>query len=217
MRLFMFSSLSSERIVDEYKCKKNEKILVLAINAIKEFTPDNKSFREKYLANGKIGSMIISFVEKHGGMRNNISVFNHFKYGFNTMIEKISQVDTVFILGGDPRVGMDFIEDSSAFLFAIKNKTIVAFSAGALMLCKNYFLSPNWYFVKPIYELGLGLVDILIDVHYDESPQLIDFLSETANVYKKDIIALSNGAFLSFSEDLFFVKGDYQVFHPSLN
>lgn len=89
--------------------------------------------------------------------------------------DKLHRADLVVLLGGSPYVLMELLTslyDTNDIKEILESKRVIGISAGAMVLCDYFYITPN---VDPEFkhfnkEKGLGIVnDVALLVHYDKN------------------------------------------------
>jgi len=130
-------------------------------------------------------------------------------------IVKITNSGLIYLPGGDPDLLMENLRKRQVIqYFDNLDAVIIGNSAGAMVLCSEYVMTEGDYkdYINPHIVKGMGLVDMCIDVHYNNihDKKLFE-LSRQRDIYaipEKSIIVLNNEK-LNFIGDVYlFSKGE---------
>ena len=80
----------------------------------------------------------------------------------------LSKADLIYLIGGNPFTQIEYIQTNKFDKFIIESSALViGTSAGAMNLCCQVYCSKDEEFLESIFYKGLGLVDLIIDPHFD--------------------------------------------------
>lgn len=99
---------------------------------------------------------------------NNITLINYFTDNSESAKAKINSADIVFFTGGFPDKIMSRLSELGLINTVEQHSGIImGWSAGAMMQCSQYYISPDKDYPEFIYEKGLRCIDnFAVEVHY---------------------------------------------------
>ncbi|WP_346935687.1 Type 1 glutamine amidotransferase-like domain-containing protein [Clostridium sp.] len=99
---------------------------------------------------------------------NNITLINYFTDNSESAKAKINSADIVFFTGGFPdKIMIRLSELGLINTVEHHSGIIMGWSAGAMMQCSQYYISPDKDYPEFIYEKGLRCIDnFAVEVHY---------------------------------------------------
>jgi len=159
----------------------------------------NQKEWEKYFGKeGILSNKILSELQQAGADTKKVFFYNYYAEEYRPL----AGFDYIIIPGGDAVLGIERIKSSFLYreLTAYRGK-IIAYSAGALLLLKEYFLSPNYYYKELTFHKGLGIIDsdFTLEVHFDNSVQMRENIQAACEALKLPIIAIGNDGGISYN------------------
>lgn len=146
--------------------------------------PDHKvciipfAFHEDWLKNEEQWE---TFYNKHNGGEylrtpfyaygisdDNITLINYFTDNSHSAKEKINESNIIFFIGGFPEKTMRRLKEFDLIETLENHPGIkMGWSAGTMMQCEDYYISPDDDYPEFVYEEGLSYVkDFAVEVHY---------------------------------------------------
>lgn len=195
----MSSKLKGSLLANCIQITSDDKILVLPICTMEKYVHDISSWNEYFGANGILHEKIKRELMAVGASPDNLSFYNY----LDRMNEiKVSDYEYLVIPGGDVELGIKRINDLKLKEVIVQFAgDIIAYSAGALLLYRQFFLSPNWYYKNMKFCDGIDVVNMpsyLIEVHYDHSKKMRMNVYEAMNYYSIDCVLIGDEGILSF-------------------
>ncbi|MFO7711121.1 MAG: Type 1 glutamine amidotransferase-like domain-containing protein [Candidatus Woesearchaeota archaeon] len=122
------------------------------------------------------------------------------------VIEKINNTDIVYLSGGDTQNLLSNFKPS--FIQAIRKKTIVGISAGALALSKRCLLTKDKDTPETKIIPGFGLIDFTTEVHFDGNAEEITKLDIPVYAIGEKSCIIVDDKKLTFIGDVTYFKND---------
>lgn len=199
MKLIFCSKLKSDLLWQVFPFKKSDSFLVLPVCTMEQYVKDLLSWEEYFGDEGILTQKIQDQLCGAGAVRNRIDFYNYLS---SEEIPDFNRYTCLVIPGGDAELGVERIKNKN-LLTAIKNYQgiILAYSAGALMLYQEYFLSPNWYYTTIKYCRGIGLdcmPPFLLEMHYDGSESMASMIKEAGKYLNRDVYAIGDYGILFY-------------------
>ncbi|MEG0775693.1 Type 1 glutamine amidotransferase-like domain-containing protein [Clostridium sp.] len=99
---------------------------------------------------------------------NNITLINYFEDTSDSARGKINASDIIFFTGGYPDKIMDRLSEFDLISTIENHQGIkMGWSAGAMMQCFNYYISPDEDYPEFVYQKGLRYIEnFAVEVHY---------------------------------------------------
>ena len=197
MTLLLSSKLKKELLSFQTIFTDQDAFLVLPVCTMESYVNSESQWEEYFGEKGKLKRKICSELHAVGADEDKMTFYNYFKEG----IPEFADYSHIVIPGGDAELGFSRIMKSGLAEELIKfDKTIIAYSAGALILFDQYFLSPNYYYSKFTTHSGLSVVcdHFTIEVHYDNSNTMKKYVHKGMNALKKKVIAIGNDGAISY-------------------
>lgn len=118
--------------------------------------------------NGEYYSNIVLPFLEYGIREDNIRWVNYFEDDKDSSIAKINTSDIIFFTGGLPDKIMSRLAEFDLINIIEHHQGIImGWSAGAMMQCYNYYISPDKDYPEFIYQKGLNCIkNFAIEVHY---------------------------------------------------
>lgn len=118
--------------------------------------------------NGKYYKPSISPFYAYGIKDENINMVNYFTDNNESAREKLQSSHIIFFTGGLPDRIMKRLEEFDLIGAVEQHKGIImGWSAGAMMQCSSYFISPDKDYPSFLYKKGLSCIkNFAVEVHY---------------------------------------------------
>jgi peptidase E len=135
--------------------------------------------------NGKYYREIVAPFLAYGINESNMTLINYFKDSSESAKAKIKESDIVFFTGGFPEKIMERLSELDLIHTVEQHKGItMGWSAGAMMQCLDYYISPDKDYPEFVYKKGLNCVkDFAVEVHYknmeSQNESIKKFVHET--------------------------------------
>lgn len=199
MKLIFCSKLKSDLLRQAVSFEQSDSFLVLPVCTMERYVKDLLSWEEYFGEEGILTQKIQDQLCGAGAVRNRIDFYNYFTC---EEVPDFNRYTCLVIPGGDAELGVERIKNNK-LLSALSNYQgmILAYSAGALMLYQEYFLSPNWYYTTMKYCRGIGLdcmPPFLLEMHYDGSESMAGMIKEDGKYLNKDVCAIGDYGILIY-------------------
>ena len=166
--------------------KANYKICVIPFAFHETWIKDKVQWDKAYnKVNGDFYKNSISAFYDYGITDDNICVINYFEDTLLSAKEKAVTSDIIFFTGGYPDKIMNRLKEFDLVNTIEGHEGIImGFSAGAMMQCYDYYLSPDEDYPDFTYERGLKCIeDFAVEVHYkntdSQNKSIEKFIKET--------------------------------------
>ncbi len=166
--------------------KKDFKITVIPFSFHEDRIKDAEQWENFYnKKNGEYYSMIVLPFLAYGIREDNIRWVNYFEDDKNSSKDKINTSDIIFFTGGFPDKIMSRLAEFDLTHTIEQHKGIImGWSAGAMIQCYDYYISPDTDYPKFMCEKGLNCIkDFAVEVHYKnteaQNESIKKFIDET--------------------------------------
>ena len=149
--------------------KPEYKICMIPFAFHNEWIKSKKEWEKFYnKINGEEYVKIVSPFYTYGIKDNNILLVNYFIDNSESAKAKINESNIIFFTGGFPDKIMDRLLEFDLINAVEEHDCIkMGWSAGAMMQCSDYFISPDEDYPEFVYKKGLRCVeDFAVEVHY---------------------------------------------------
>lgn len=147
----------------------------------------------------KCNKLAKSEIFENIGIHFNKSIVLDNSYSLDDIKKILKENSLIFLYGGNPYEQIKFIKKNKITKL-IKEKTIIALSAGSINMCKNAICTKDEEFEKSNIYDGMGLVDFSIEPHFKLSN--IEVLEDLKKFSEKTCIyALEDDAFIMIEND----------------
>jgi peptidase E len=149
--------------------KPEYKICIIPFAFHEKWIKDKEEWEELYnKIDGKEYMKIVSPFYTYGIKENNITLINYFTDSSDSSKAKINTSDIIFFTGGFPDKMMIRLLEFDLINILQQNEGIkMGWSAGAMMQCYDYFISPDEDYPEFVYKKGLRCIeDFAVQVHY---------------------------------------------------
>lgn len=184
--------------------KADMQVVIIPFSFHGDWIPNAEAWEKSYnRINGQYYQDIITPFLSYGISENNIEFINYYKDDTNTAKSKIAKSHIIFFTGGFPEKIMERLKEFNILTTVEEYSGIImGWSAGAMMQCENYYVSPDKDYPEFVYGTGLKRIsDFTVEVHYKGTETQIEsmkkYIKETGNeVYtteKESAIIVDNG------------------------
>ncbi len=179
---------------------------------------DRAAYDRKYGIGGRHHASAVEAFSLWGIPAEQIEVAHAFADDRNTIRDKIAQADILLLPGGLPDLAVQRV-DALGLRESIRSHSglVMGYSAGALMMMTDYFISPDEDYPILVHTHGLGLVgrDLHIEVHYEASSETDALLQSIADTSQRPVYAMTDaGAIIIELNAPPRRIGDVRVFRP---
>lgn len=150
--------------------KPEHKICIIPFSFHEDWIKNNTEWNHCYNnINGQYYNSMIYPFYTYGISEENITLINYFTDTHDSAISKITSSDIILFTGGYPEKIMNRLAEFD-LVNCIENHNgiIMGWSAGAMVQCFNYYISPDEKdYPEFLYEKGLNCIkDFAVEVHY---------------------------------------------------
>ena len=179
-----------------------------------KYVSDESSWERYFGENGILSQKIILELQQVGASPDKVD----FHCYLSNQKVILSDYSCLILPGGDAELGCArLIASSLDKQLADYQGTIIAYSAGALLLLDQYFLSPNYYYTSFSIHSGLGILckEIALEVHYDGSKDMNRYIWQGVETLCRSVYAIGNDGAISLNDDFnAIIIGDVKRFDP---
>ena len=183
------------------------KVAIVAFSFRDNFVKNNSDWLSLYgRSAGKYYGGYISGFTSYGINEDNIVFINYFADTKDTALEKIKNADIIFFPGGLPDKMMERIK-SFGIYEALCNfdKTIIGYSAGALIQLNEYHITPDDDYKEFSYYEGFPYInDFYLEIHFENSREQYYSMHRLKKERDKPIFAtrLGQGAIIVDGDEI---------------
>lgn len=168
-------------------------VLPLSFWDAEVYSPD--TWNQVYQPDGKYYKEIARVFSGFGIHARRITFINYFKDNALTIKRVLDASDILFLPGGAPDLTMKRIFEMGIadFLRAYRG-IVIGCSAGAMVQCNLFHITPNLFYPDFCHQDGLGMLpkDIGVEVHYVPDDTHIEYLQRTVRETGRTILLLDN-------------------------
>ncbi len=149
--------------------KPEHKICIIPFAFHEEWIKNKEEWEKCYnKINGEYYKNMISPFSDYGIDENNIVLINYFTDSHENAKSKVYSSNIIFFTGGFPDKIIDRLLEFDLIDAIEQHDGIkMGWSAGAMMQCFDYYISPDEDYPKFIYKKGLKCIeDFAVEVHY---------------------------------------------------
>ncbi len=149
--------------------KPEHKICVIPFAFHEEWIKNKEEWEKSYnKLNGEYYKDTISSFYTYGIKDCNITLVNYFTDNSESAKAKINESDIILLTGGFPDKIMNRLSEFDLINTIEKHDGIImGWSAGAMMQCFEYYISPDEDYPEFVYKKGLRCIeDFAVEVHY---------------------------------------------------
>lgn len=213
MVFILSSKLRGELLRRQISFTPEDSFLVLPVCTMPEYVSDDMSWDRYFGEGGILQRKITAALEEAGASREKVDFYRYLS-GENVTL---SDYSCLVLPGGDAELGLQRLAASGLDTqLANYRGTVIAYSAGALLLLERFFLSPNYYYSSFSTHSGLGIIpgDFTLEVHYDGSEQMRRYVHQGIETLKLPVYAIGNLGSIRIDPDSGIIPtGDVVYFH----
>lgn len=179
------------------------KICVIPLAFHEDWITNSDDWYKAYnCTDGEFYKKIVSVFYDFGISDKNIMFINYFDDNENDLIKKISDSDIILFTGGFPekiKKRLDELKITSS----IENYKgiIMGWSAGAMVQCRDYFISPDEDYPLFQYEIGLDYIsDFAVEVHFKGKDSQIQSIERYKNERNKKVFVTRENSAIIFDK-----------------
>ncbi len=152
--------------------KPNHKICVIPLAFKDEWIRTGEEWEKAYnKLNGEFYKSTVSTFYTFGIKDKNIELLNYFEDTFEIAQEKINSSDIILFTGGYPDKIISRLGEMNLIKVIEKYEGIImGWSAGAMIQCFDYYISPDEDYPEYIQKRGLNYINnFAVEVHYKKN------------------------------------------------
>lgn len=196
----------------------NQRIAVLPFSFFIEDVYDVGSWNNSYAPGGKYYEEITSAFSAFGIGPEKVSFINYFEDSYADIETCIMHSDILFLTGGAPDLTMQRVKERN-LTEVIKrfNGIVIGCSAGAMVQCSLFHITPSVKYPVFSHEPGIGLLpeQYGVEVHYTPGSYHDYYLRKTVFQTHRKIIILDNFSAAIFCNQKWKFIGNANVFNTS--
>lgn len=149
--------------------KPEHKICVIPFAFHEDWIKNKEEWEKSYnKLNGEHYKNAISAFYTYGIDDKNITLVNYFVDSLESAKEKVRESDIIFFTGGFPDRIMNRLKEFDLInIIEQHNGIIMGWSAGSMIQCLEYYISPDKDYPEFVYKNGLKCIkDFAVEVHY---------------------------------------------------
>ena len=152
--------------------KPEHKICIIPFAFHEEWIKNEEEWQKSYnKVSGEQYKEIALPLYDYGIVDNNIVLVNYFRDSIESAKAKVNASDIIFFTGGYPDKIIDRLSEFDLIRVVEQHEGIkMGWSAGAMMQCFDYYISPDEDYPEFVYKRGLSCIkDFAVEVHYKNS------------------------------------------------
>ena len=200
MRFLLSSKLRGELLRQQIHFISQDSFLVLPECTMPKYVSDESGWEQYFGANGILRRKITTALQQAGAAPTKIDFH---RYLSNEKVT-LSDYSCLILPGGDVELGCNRLTAMSLDKQLVDYQgTIIAYSAGALLLLEQFFLSPNYYYTSFSTRNGLGILhgNFALEVHYDGSEQMNRYIRQGVETLHRSVYAIGNDGAINVNDD----------------
>jgi peptidase E len=149
--------------------KPEHKLCVVPFAFHEDWIRNEEEWEKSYnKLNGEHYESTVAAFYTYGIDDKNITLINYFVDGVESAKAKVRESDIILFTGGFPDKMMNRLEEFDLIdIIEQHNGIIMGWSAGAMMQCSEYYISPDNDYPEFVYKKGLKCIkDFAVEVHY---------------------------------------------------
>lgn len=175
-----------------------------------------KSWKAVYGNGGKYFNEITNCFSAYGIYPSQFTFINYFSDNEAIFSQALQRSDVLFLPGGAPDLTMQRIHERR-FSSTINSYPgiIIGCSAGAMVQCSCFHITPNRFYPTFFHKEGLGLLPACygVEVHFFPDEHHINSLVRTVQETGRKILLLDNESGAIFQDDQWHLMGN-ATFYP---
>jgi len=181
----------------------DHKICVIPLAFHEEWIVNSEDWYKAYnCSDGKFYHKTVSPFYDFGILDKNISLINYFDDNYSDLTQKIDDSDIILLTGGYPEKIMKRLNELK-LTTVIENYDgiIIGWSAGAMVQCRDYFISPDEDYPSFQYETGLNFIsDFALEVHYKEKESQLKSIEKYISERNKKVYVTRENSAIIFDK-----------------
>lgn len=199
MVFLLSSKLRGELLRQQISFSPTDSFLVLPVCTMPQYVSDEVGWNKYFGRGGILRQKITSALQQAGA---NMELVDFYCYLTGEQVV-LSDYSCLIVPGGDVELGLSRLVASGLDKqLADFQGVVIAYSAGALLLLKRFFLSPNYYYSSFITQSGLGILcdDFALEVHHDGSEKMRQYIRQGAEMLQRPVYAIGNDGAIRVDE-----------------
>jgi len=164
--------------------KTEMKVTIIPFSFHEDWITDSTAWEKSYnRMSGKYYEELVKPFKSYGIDEGNIQLINYYVDDEKSAIEKIKNSNILLFTGGFPEKIMKRLNEIKlTSTIETYQGIIMGFSAGAMIQCENYYISPDEDYTEFTYEKGLkGINNFAVQVHFKCKKEEIDSIEKYMN------------------------------------
>lgn len=147
---------------------KGKKVTVFALSFRSSEVFDKESWQKNYGKGSRIYNGIVNGLSSYGISEEDIEFINYYEDDSKTAAQKLQKADIIYFTSGLPDKMIERIKELGIYEPLCNfEKTVIGYSAGALIQLSEYHLSPDKDYPEFGYKNGLPYIDdFYLESHY---------------------------------------------------
>lgn len=218
MIFILSSKIKEDLLQQQITFSSEDTILVLPVCTMPKYVSNDIEWEQYFGEGGRLNHRITSILQQAGAISERVFFYNYLSDSNVTL----SDYSCIILPGGDAELGIDRLMKSGLDRqLAVYSGTIIAYSAGALILLDKYFLSPNYYYKMFSIHQGLGILhaDFALEVHYDFTEKMRSYVLCAINELNCPVYAIGDSGAMKFDSQNCSIEliGDVALFDQPSN
>ena len=201
MAFLLSSKLRGELLTQQISFTSEDSFLVLPVCTMPEYVSDEIGWDRYFGHGGILHHRITTELQQAGALLERVQFYRYLSDEKVTL----SDYSCLVLPGGDAELGINRLAALGLDKqLADYQGTVIAYSAGALLLLERFFLSPNFYYAFFSIKSGLGIIngDFSLEVHYDGSEQMHQYIQRGIEMLQRPVYAIGNDGSIKVDDDL---------------
>lgn len=152
--------------------KPEHKVCIIPFAFHEEWIKNEEEWQKSYdKVDGEYYKIIAAPFYNYGIFEKNITLVNYFTDSIESAKVKVCTSDIIFFTGGYPDKIIDRLSEFDLIdVIEHHDGIIMGWSAGAMIQCFDYYISPDEDYPEFVYKKGLKCIeDFAVEVHYKNS------------------------------------------------
>ena len=175
----------------------------------------NETWEAAYGPSGKYFNEITEAFSAYGLGPSQFTFINFFSDDEAVFAQALQKSDILFLTGGAPDLTMQRIQKKGfAPLIRSYPGIVIGCSAGAMVQCGCFHITPNRFYPTFFHQEGLGLLPACygVEVHYFSDSHHIESIERTIQETGRQILLLDNESGAVFQDQQWFLLGNAKFF-----
>lgn len=188
-----------------------QRITVLPFSFWDSEVYSNETWEAVYGPGGKYFKEITEGFSAYGLCPSQFTFINYFSDDRTIFDQALQESDILFLTGGAPDLTMRRLHEKGfASLIYSYSGIIIGCSAGAMVQCSCFHITPNRFYPTFYHEEGLGLLPACygVEVHYVPDPHHTESIERTIRETGRQILLLDNESGAVFRDGQWLLLGN---------